>query len=94
MKLTAVVPCGLGEINHTQSMKPKLTLYSDVIAENRILPRKKKYTMRDVHNVITESLFRPGGTCTEREAIWIVQCSAVFHGSDWSKSITNWRKLR
>lgn len=63
--------------------------YSDVVKQGLILPKKKKYTMRDVKNVMTDSLFtkKIGRTWTLREAIFIVKCSATYHDTDYSNSL-------
>lgn len=64
-------------------------VYSDVVAANLILPRKQKYTMRDVKSVMLESLFKPynNKTIDLETAVFIVKCSAVFHDTDYSDSL-------
>lgn len=64
-------------------------VYSDVVAANLILPRKQKYTMHDVKNVMLERLFKPynNKTIDFETAAFIVKCSAVFHGTDYSNTI-------
>ncbi len=64
-------------------------VYSDIVASGLILPKKAKYTMVDVKKVILASLFKPvdGKTLTEREAIFIVKCSAVYHNTDYADSL-------
>ena len=64
-------------------------VYSDIVNSGLILPKKQKYTMRDVKGVITASLFRPvdGKTLSQHEAIFIVKCSAVYHGTDYANSL-------
>ena len=77
--------------------KTSKMVYSDVIAANLILPRKQKYTMRDVKNVMIESLFKPynGKTIDFETAAFIVKCSAVYHNTDYSNTInTALDKLR
>lgn len=66
-------------------------VYSDVIAANLILPRKQKYTMRDVNNVMLESLFKPynNKTIDLETAAFIVKCSAVYHDTDYSNAINS-----
>lgn len=63
--------------------------YSDVVNAGMILPKKTKYTMVDVHNVQTESIFT-GKTLSEQEAVFVVKCSAIFHDSDYSETIKNY----
>jgi hypothetical protein len=70
----------------------QMTTYSDIVKAGLILPSKKKYTMRDVNSAIVDSIFRKEGTISERQAIFIVKCSAVFHNTTWSDSIMNWRE--
>jgi hypothetical protein len=73
-------------------MKTQLKVYSDVVEAGLIQPRREKYSMRDVNRVMIDSLFTPGETLTEKEAVWIVKCSAVFHNTDWSISLSNWKE--
>lgn len=63
-------------------------VYSDVVEKGYILPKKDKYTMRDVNNLIVESLFHMGNTLTLQEALFIVKCSAIYHDTDYSKAIS------
>ena len=64
-------------------------VYSDVVSNGLILPRKEKYTMRDVNKLITDSLFNPvyGRTLTKQEAVFIIKCSAIHYNTDYSESI-------
>ncbi len=64
-------------------------LYSEVVEQNLILAKKKKYTMRDAEALVCKSLFKPvaGKTLSMREAIFIVKCSAVYHGTDYASSL-------
>jgi hypothetical protein len=62
-------------------------IYSEVIARNLILPRKNKYTVADVNKLLVASLFFPTGTLRVSEAVFIVKCSAIFHGVDYSKDL-------
>ena len=66
-----------------------INVYSDVVNAGLILARKQKYTMRDVNRVITDSLFKPvqGQSVSVETAVFIVKCSAVFHGTDWSDAV-------
>lgn len=64
-------------------------IYSDIVNAGLILPKKTKYTMADVHNVQTESLFT-GKTLSEQEAVFVVKCSAIFHDTDYSETIKNY----
>lgn len=63
-------------------------IYSDVLKQGLILPYKKKYTMKDVNKLIVDSLFQSKhGTLTMQTAVFICKCSAVYHGTTWSKSL-------
>ena len=64
----------------------KLKLYSDC-EKYGFLPFKEKYTLRDANNAQIDSLFRTGGTISLKEAKWLCKCSAVYHGSNYSKAI-------
>ena len=68
-------------------MNKPLRVYSDVVGSGMILPRKKKYTIRDCERVIVDSLFSGGQTLSRQEAAFVVKCSAAFHGTDCSKSV-------
>lgn len=61
-------------------------VYSDVVNRGWILPRKEKYTKRDADKIVLDSLFGKYGprTIDARLAHFIVKCSAVYHGTDWS----------
>lgn len=61
--------------------------YSDVVNGGFILPRKEKYTIRDVDRVITESLFDGVSTADIQKAAFIVRCSAIYWDTDYSKSV-------
>lgn len=65
-------------------------VYSDVVNAGLILPKKNKYTIQDVYNTQAKSLFEPvdGSTLTLRQAAWIVKCSAIFHDTEYSKSVS------
>ena len=66
-------------------------IYSDVVKRGLILPFKSKFTMNDVRHVMVSSLFANSGTdgrtLTEHTAAFIVKCSAIFHGTDYSKAV-------
>ena len=65
-------------------------VYSDVVSAGLILDKKPLYTMRDVNNVLVNSLFNPksGKTFNVEESIFIVKCSAMYHGTRWAESLT------
>jgi hypothetical protein len=58
--------------------------YSDVVARGLILPKKAKYTKRDVDAVLLDSLFAGPRTLTIQEARFVVRCSAVHHDAEYS----------
>ena len=62
-------------------------VYSDVVEQGLILPRKEKYTVADVNNVMVDSLFNRPRTFSHNEAVFIVKASAIFHGTDYSKAV-------
>lgn len=62
-------------------------VYSDVVRQGLILPHKSKYTAADVRKVMADSLFNPPRTLTQNEAVFIVKCSAIYHGTDYSKAV-------
>lgn len=68
--------------------------YSDVINNNLIQPKKDLYTLTDVKHVQTKSLFKPvnGHTLTMGEAVFIIKCSAIYHETEYSKPVRDWRK--
>ena len=65
-------------------------VYSDVVSAGLVLDKKQFYTMRDVNRVLVNSLFNPknGKTFNLEESIFIVKCSAVYHGTRWAESLT------
>lgn len=65
-------------------------VYSDVVNQNLILPKKQKYTLRDCKTLQINSLFQSGGTMSNNTARFIVQCSAVYHGAEYSKAVSNY----
>ena len=70
-------------------MSNGINVYGDVIANNLIQNKKKKYTMADVYNVVNNSLFNPvnGQSIDIETAIFIVKCSAVFHNTEYADSL-------
>jgi len=67
-------------------------VYSDVVKNGWILPKKKLYTVRDVDRVLTDSLFsKRGKTLTVKEAVFIVKASALYHDTDYSKGVSKAR---
>ena len=69
-------------------------VYSEVVDNGLILPCKRLYTMKDVHRVQVSSLFsdKRGKTITTGEAVFIVKCSAVYHNTEYSKTVRDWHK--
>jgi hypothetical protein len=67
-------------------------VYSDVVNNGWILPKKKKYTMRDVNNIVVDSLFTRGSTLSTRTAVFIVKCSAIYHDTDYSNSVMRYNE--
>jgi len=65
--------------------------YSQTVKNNLILPKKNKYTKKDVDNLIIDSLFKSGQTLSVKKSVWIVLCSAAYHDSDFSKTIIKMR---
>ena len=65
--------------------------YSEVIRKQLILPRKELYTMSDVNKVILSSLFSLDmkNSLTEKQAAFIVKCSAIRHNTNYSKTVAN-----
>jgi hypothetical protein len=66
--------------------------YSEIVKAGLILPRKSLYTLKDVHQVMSEaqeSGWDYGQTLTQ--AAYGVTCSAAHHDSDWSKNVTSCR---
>lgn len=62
-------------------------VYSEVVANGMILPKKNKYTLRDVTNVMEDSLFNSTKTLTYTEAVFIVKCSAMYHDTSYSNNV-------
>ena len=67
----------------------KIEVYSDVEAVG-FLPKKNKYTMRDVNNLLVNSLFiDTDRTLDPTRAAFVVKCSAVYHKTTYSKAVGN-----
>ena len=67
----------------------QIEVYSDV-EKIGFLPKKKKYTMRDVNNLIIESLFLDTDSTLEMtQASFVVKCSAIYHNTEYSKAVGN-----
>ena len=62
--------------------------YSDVVNRGLILPKKQKYTKRDVDRVLFDGLFS-GCTLSPKQSAFIVKCSAIYWGTDYSKTVAN-----
>ena len=54
-------------------------LYSDVIKNGLILPKKEIYTIKDFKKLVKAG-------ATTREARFICICSAIFHDVEYSKT--------
>ena len=65
-------------------------VYSEVVKAGLILPAKNKYTLKDVYSLLNDSLFNPlnGKTLSITEAAFIVKCSAICHGTEYSKTVS------
>jgi hypothetical protein len=66
-------------------------VYSDVINNkwHEILPKKSKYTKRDVDKVYID-LFLNGKQPNEKECIFITLCTAIYHNAECSDYINNY----
>ena len=58
---------------------PEHAVYSDVVEGGFILPYKRKYTMKDFRELLTE--------WEQPDARWILLCSAVYHNTEITKKI-------
>lgn len=61
-------------------------LYSEVVS-SKLLPKKEKYTKRDVDRVILNSLFNGPKTYSTRQAKFIVVCSSIYHETKCSEYV-------
>jgi len=74
-------------------------LYSDVINNgwHKILPKKDKYTKKDMNRVWVASLMDPslnnGKTFDAKTARWIVICTAAFYDANVSRYIDQYFKI-
>jgi hypothetical protein len=70
-----------------------MMVYGEVLKNewHMILPKKAKYTKRDIDRVYMESLLdstlNSGHTFTEQQARFIVICTAIFHDAEYSKAV-------
>jgi hypothetical protein len=68
-------------------------IYSDVINNNwhLILPKKDRYTKKDIDAVMTESFLNinlnNGKMFDEKTARWIVVCTAAFYDTSFSRYV-------
>ncbi len=67
--------------------------YTEVLNNNwhKLLPEKKKYTKRDMDDVLIKSLLNNkingGKTFTYNQARFITICTAIFYNVPYSKSL-------
>ena len=64
--------------------------YSEIVINNLILPKKDKYTIKDVSSVLCNSLFT-NKTLSKIDACRIVLASAAFHDTDFSMSLARYK---
>jgi len=75
-------------------------VYSDVIKNkyHELLPRKEKYTRRDINKIIELSFFDSGlngGQIFDyRTARFIVLCAAIFYNTKTSKNVSDQPKVK
>jgi len=62
-------------------------LYSEVIDNNwhKILPKKNKYTLRDIKKIKKEL-----PKLTDKQACFVVVCTAAFYDVDRSKTVNTY----
>ena len=65
----------------------RLSKYSEVVSAGLILPKRSRYTVADCKDVMVSSLFRPEATLSRAEASFVVRCSAIYHGTDFSRNV-------
>jgi hypothetical protein len=69
-------------------------VYSEVVTNGLILKRKVLYTFADVNKVMVNSLFNnEASTLTRCEAVFVIKCSAIYHGTDYSQPIRRYSAL-
>lgn len=54
----------------------------------KILPKKSKYSARDINKVMTYSLFHSHGTLNEKQAFTIVKETAKLYNAEVSKALS------
>jgi len=54
----------------------------------KILPKKSKYSIRDINMLISYSLFHSRGTLSEKQAFDIVKETAKMYNADVSKVLS------
>lgn len=59
---------------------PEHSIYSDVVKNNLILPKKRKYTIQDFRKLLAEGW-------NQIDARWIVLCSAVYWDAEPNKKM-------
>ena len=66
-------------------------IYSEVVNNGWVLPKKAKYTLHDINKLMTDSLFGKYGkrTLTKKTASFIVKCSALYWCTDYTKAVSN-----
>lgn len=57
-------------------------VYSDIVKNGLILPKKEKYTIKDFNNLVNS------GT-EPKQARFICVCSAIFHSTEYSKTFNS-----
>lgn len=72
-----------------QTPAEPIRLYSHVVDNGLILPRKVRYSKRDVDRVLLDSLMRGPRTLTLGEARFVIRCSAIYHDTDYSPACRN-----
>lgn len=62
-------------------------VYAEVEAVG-FLPKKQKYTMHDVNSLMIDNLFNDTpNTLLPYMAAFVVKCSAIHHGTSYSKAV-------
>jgi len=71
-----------------------MMLYSEVVTNGLILNKKVLYTFADVNKLIVNSLFNNEvSTLTRCEAVFVIKCSAIYHGTDYSQPVRRYSVL-